>query len=281
MSILNETTLDQPFSLGAGRTIRPPSGWTTQGFISGNDRLRLRPANHARWAPAGVERLSLHWNKSMSPLSTATAEYFAEILQKPLGIVMVEELLPLFPELIRIPLIRITRAQVTSLPRYGPFLEIDYFIAEQREAGIVYFAPTDRFEYGEYQVLAYEGKEPAFTTFLPVARKSLRTFCDGGDFSVPARRTGLVRRKTAGTKKTIPRKKTASVRASAPGGLLYEYTMQAGETIKTIVRKNWPALSEEQSKAKVKEIYGLNRARGNAIFAWTLQEGAVILLPMQ
>lgn len=280
MSILNEYSLDQPFSLGAGRTIRPPSGWVARGFISGNDELRLRPANHARWFPAGVERLSLHWNKSMSPLSPSTAECLICILQKPLGIVLVDELTPLFPELIRIPLIRITRAQVTSLPRYGPFLEIDYFIAEQREAGIVFIAPGDRFEFGEYQILAYEGKEPAFTTFLPVARKSLRTFCDGGDYSVPARRTGLVKRKTGNAKKTIPRKKTASVRASMPGGLLYEYTLQAGETVKTIVRKNWPQLTEEEAKVKVKEIYAINRARGNAIFAWTLQEGAVILLPM-
>lgn len=281
MSILTESALDQPFSLGAGRTIRPPMGWTAQGFISGNDHLRLRPANHARWFPHEIRGLSLHWNKSTSPLSPAAADYFAEILRKPLGIVMVEELTPLFPELIRIPILRITRAQVTSLPRYGPFLEIDYFIAEQREAGIVYYAPTERFEFGEFQVLAYEGKEPAFTTFLPVARKSLRTFCDGGDFSVPARRTGLVRRKTASAKKTIPRKKTASIRASAPGGLLYEYTLQAGETVKTIVRKQWPQLTEEEAKAKVKEIYAINRARGNAIFAWTLEEGAVILLPMQ
>jgi hypothetical protein len=280
MTILNETTLDQAFSLGAGRTIRPPMGWTAQGFISGNDTLKLRPASQARWSPAGSDRLSLHWNKSMSPLSVETAEYFSEILRKPLGIVTIEELEPLFPELIRIPLIRITQARVTSLPRYGPFLEIDYFIAEKREAGLVYFAPTERFEFGEYQVLAYEGQEPAFTTFLPVARKSIRTFCDGSDFSIPARRTGLVSRKTGSTKKTIPRKKTAAVRAAAPGGLLYEYTLKAGETIKTIVRGKWPDLTEEEAKQKVKEIYAVNRARGNAIFAWTLQEGAVILLPM-
>lgn len=281
MSILIESRLDEPFSLGSGRTIRPPAGWSAEGFVSGSDQLRLRPASHVRWCPPGCERLSLHWNKSTTPLANAAAEHFSELLRSPLGVVRVEDLAPLFPAMIRIPLLRITRAQVTHLPRYGPFLEIDYFIAEQGEAGIVYYAPTDRFEHGEYQLLAYEGREPAYTTFLAVARKSLRTFCESNDFSVPPRRTGVVRKKTSNLKKTIPRKKTLGVTTSMPGGLVFEYKLQAGDTVKAIVMKHWPGLSEEEVRRRVKEIYSINRARGNALFAWTLSEGDSLLLPMQ
>lgn len=279
MSIFIESKLDAPFSLGAGRSIRPPFGWTVEGFVSGNDALRLRPESHVRWCPPGIERLSLHWSKSKSPLSIADRELFAELLRSPMGVLTPSDLAPLCPSLIRIPLFRITRAQVTHLPRYGPFLEIDYFIAEHGEAGIVYYAPTDRFEHGEYQILAYEGKEPAFTTFLSVARKSLRTFCESGDYSVPARRTGFVRKKTGSTKKTVTRKKTASLSAALPGGLVFEYNLRAGESIKSIVVAAMPDLTEEQVSAKVKEIYAINRARGNALFAWTLTEGALVLLP--
>ena len=272
-------TLADHFALGAGRSIRPPADWIAEGFVNGDDSLKLRPASIVRWSPPGVERLALSWCKSKVMLDPKTSIHFADILRQPMGVVSPEKLRLLFPRVLRIPLFRVTASAVTAFPGTGPMLEIDYFIAEARQAGMVFFAPTERFEAGELQILCYEGTEPGFSQYRSIAIRSINTFSTTG---------GLARRPTAivrGGKKNALTKKTGVVRRRSGAGdgdpLTIEYVLQEGETMRSIVKERWPELSVEEQSTKAKEIYALNRARGNPLYAWTLKAGDRIWLPMQ
>lgn len=267
-------------SLGDGRSIRPPLGWIAEGFVNGNDTLRLRPASIVRWTPPGVDRLSISWSKSKVMLDPETRGHFDTLLRSPFGVIKIDQLQGLFPSLLRIPLFRITFASVSAFADSGPMLEVHYFIAELREAGIIFFAPSERFQAGEIQILSYEGREPVFSQNRPLAMKCLHSFTIYGAPPESAKKTGFIRN----SKKRLQTKKTGVVKLKVgadEGPLTYEYVLKEGDTIKSIVQVKWPSLSPQEQSDKVKEIYALNRARGNALYAWTIKAGDRIWLPFK
>jgi len=172
------TRLAGPSFLGAGRTIRPPEGWTQTGWVTENP-LWVLPKSRVRWTPPEAERLSLHWDLSMTPLPEEIMEPFVRLLDGWPGTVAKDLLKPLYPALIRMSLDSITTASLVTYEKSGRLLRVEYAFPEYSELGIVHYSPTEMYEFGEFQILAYEGKDPDFSRLLAVAEASMATFSVG------------------------------------------------------------------------------------------------------
>lgn len=174
-----DTALGAPVFLGPGKYICPPAGWNQEGFVTADNPYWLLPKSRLRWSPPGQEGLSLHWHRSPVPLPEELMRAFIEVLRGPAGALDKTRLAPLYPGIVRMPLDSITTAQVVSYPRSGHLLRVEYAISEYNELGIVHYAPTEMYEVGEYEMLAYEGKDPQYSQYVNIAVAAMASFATG------------------------------------------------------------------------------------------------------
>ncbi|HEY9871243.1 MAG TPA: hypothetical protein V6D08_18935, partial [Candidatus Obscuribacterales bacterium] len=174
-----DTALGAPVFLGLGKYICPPAGWAQDGFVTADNPYWLLPKSRLRWSPPGQEGVSLHWHLSPVPLPEALMRALIEVLRVSAGAIDQARLAPLYPGLIRMPLDSVTAAQVVSYPRSGRLLRVEYAISQYNELGIVHYAPTEMYEFGEYEMLAYEGKDPEYSKYLNAAIAAMESFAVG------------------------------------------------------------------------------------------------------
>jgi len=173
-----DTKLGARVSLGFGRSIQPPEGWSFDGWVL-DDPLALLPKSWLRWNPPGHQRLVLRWNLSPRLLPWEVMDRLVGLLEAPLGELPVSGVAALSPALIRIPLDFVTQAEIISYPYTWPLLRIEYFIPHEWEAGTVHYSPTENYALGEYQMLAFEGNDDAYRKYLAVAQASMQTLSLG------------------------------------------------------------------------------------------------------
>jgi hypothetical protein len=102
--------------------------------------------------------------------------FLISLLEAPPGPVSTRSLAELHPTLIRVPIDSIASAEVVQYAQTWPLLRVQYRLGEHDEAGIVHFCPTEFFKRGEFQLLGFEGNEPYYTLYLPVAQASMTTW---------------------------------------------------------------------------------------------------------
>lgn len=171
--------LADPVELAAGTSIQPPAGWTQEGFLSEDNPLWLKPKSRFAWRPPGVETAVLHWHLSEVSLLNEVMSQFIQLLSGESGWIAVEKLESLHPALIRMPLVSVTRARVSSGWESDLRLGVEYFFPETTEFGIVYYSPTEKSDEGEFEILGYEGREPEYSRYWQIARASMDTFASG------------------------------------------------------------------------------------------------------
>ncbi len=170
-----EIALTSEMSLGSGRSIQPPDGWLKEGWITQSE-LWLEPKSRLRWCPPATQTVSLHWSLSATPLPAEVMKHLLESVARPPGWLSVDLLLPLSPALIRIPVRGITRATIVAYPDAVRMLGVEYVMQTESKVGLVFYAPTESSDQGEFEILAYEGKEPDYSTFWQAARSALESF---------------------------------------------------------------------------------------------------------
>lgn len=287
--------------LGSGRSLVPPEGWLKTGFITENE-LGLEPKSQMRWCPVETQAVFLHWWLSSSPLPQESMMILQDLVSRVPGWIAIEQILPLYPALIRMPLHCLTRARIVPYPGNFSMLGVEYFIREKSMVGIVFYAPSLH-EYGEYEALAYEGTEPAYSQYWKFARNALETYSrlaegGAGHAGQPNIEPPLLRSaehsssKTADEIKKIRAKLHSPESQSSASNKLRRKTaelsrlgtevhiLKPGETIKKIVNERWPHLDEGAREVKHREISALNRIHSNPIETWNLQPGMRILLPI-
>jgi hypothetical protein len=167
--------LNSRMSLGGNCSIQPPQGWAQEAMVNDNP-LWLLPKNRAKWQPPDAPDVTLHWTLSATPLPQPEMEFLTQLLDGLPGSVSKVYLEELYPALIRIPLTAITEARIVEYENSGTFLCVEYNFEEYGEKGIVHYAPTDKGNFGEFQILAYEGKGEKYDRFLDVAKASMESF---------------------------------------------------------------------------------------------------------
>ncbi len=174
-----DTALSAPLNIGVGKYICPPTGWSQEGFITGDNPYWLLPKSRLRWVPPGDERPALHWHLSATPLPDELMARLLELVRGAPGPVASDRLAALYPGLIRMPLDSITSAEIVTYPKSGRLLRVEYAITQYGEVGIVHYAPTEMYEFGEFQMLAYEGKDPGYSKYLQTALNAMESFATG------------------------------------------------------------------------------------------------------
>jgi hypothetical protein len=260
-----DNMLGSPVLLKSGIYMRPPLGWSLQGWIAEDNELLLLPKSRVRWEAPGAAQASLHWELGTAPLPAEAMREFINILRTVPNTVATEKLKPLYPSLIRIPLKLLSSASVVQTGIAGSMLRIEYSMPDEHLAGIVLYAPTELYEYGEYHELAYEGKDPDYGKFLPAAVAAIETFGNAKPEPeiVPEQQPEIA-----------PEPQPEIAPEPQP-----EHVIKPGETVSSIVKYYWPNLDAEAVKARVGEIFLYNLKNGNPIVAWDLPPGSVVLLP--
>lgn len=301
-------------ALGGGRAISPPEGWIQDGFRSENP-FWLLPKGRLRWQPPEAGSPALHWSLSQSPLPQEHMQLLVALIGGEPGPLPAAAVAPLHPALVRMPADAILHASVVELGK-SKMLRVEYEIAQWGEKGIVYYSPTELYEFGEFQILAYEGREPGYGKHLPEALGALASYSSvhldgrgraafspgGQDGTAPARfiespfarpwedddagnpERGLLIEDAGSLEEgdrpdeTLFHEFDEEIQQAAPPEFS-EHVVQPGETIKMIVARHWPGLTADQAMEKVKHIYALNLARGNPFQAWDVKPGLRIYLP--
>ncbi len=161
--------------LADGRSIQPPAGWLKEGWVTDN-KLGLAPKSRLRWTPSEREPVALHWELSRAPLPGEVMSELVLALLRGTGPVAEGTIRKLHPALVLIPLHAITLSQVICLPGYGHHLQVEYILESGAFRGLVLYAPTTQYAQGEYQLLAYEGREPFYSAHLSIATRSIYSF---------------------------------------------------------------------------------------------------------
>jgi hypothetical protein len=276
MSTIASNTFGAPVFLKSGIYIRPPAGWKQLGWIVDENPLQLLPKSRVSWQPQS-DGVSLHWEVSMTPLPVQAMDALVNILRTMHDRVAIEILQPLFPALIRMSLSSITSAKVIRQGAAGPMLSVEYWMPDEQMAGVVWYAPTELYEYGEYHELAYEGSEPEYSDFVAAAVAAMETFGDPQLETIspvpPLVPTADIPVPAAPELATIP---TVPTPPSSPPEV---HVIQPGETVSTVVKLYWPHLDAESTKARVGEVYLFNLKKRNPIVAWDLPPGTCVFLP--
>jgi hypothetical protein len=169
-----ETGVGAPVSLGSGRSICPPNGWIQKGYVTENvSRLDLK--SKLEWNPPGVDSATLHWQLSNRALPEDVMDVLIKLVSEFPGPLPLEAVVPLYERLIRMPADSIQSAQTIYRPDFGNLLRVDYAFVGYPEVGIVHYCPTEMYEFGEFQILAYEGREPEYSRFLSIAEQAMAT----------------------------------------------------------------------------------------------------------
>jgi hypothetical protein len=242
--------LSTQVSLGNGKAISPPKGWIQDGFTADNP-LWLLPKGRVRWYPPGSQGVVLHWSVSVCPLDKRIMEHLLSLMKHEMGDIELDELKPLHPSVIRMPASSLLRARLLEFDNSGPLICVEYGYEEVKEAGFIAYAATESHELGEYQVLGYEGKHPAFDEFLDVAIASIQSFSIN-QFDA----------------------KNASTIADPQAHIVEE-----GETLRVIASKKWPDLTADEIAHKARQIYAFNLARGIVLKDWEMPPGTTVFLP--
>jgi hypothetical protein len=247
---IQQMELSNQVSLGNGRGISPPAGWVQDGFTAENP-LWVRPKGRIRWHPPGNDDVALHWSLSVSPLAKNTMDDLLSLMNSPSGDIDLDALKALNPGLIRMPTASLLRARLLEFENSGPLICVEYAFEDSNEAGFICYSATEKHESGEYQILGYEGKQPAFDDFLDVGIAAIQSFS--------------IKQSDA---------ESDAAETDAP-----TYTVGERETIKMIVSQKWPDLPPDEVAAKAREIYAFNLSRGNVLKAWDLTPGSEVFLP--
>lgn len=168
-------TLAAPTSLGLKRTIQAPDGWRRLGWVV-DDPLWILPKSRLRWQPPDCDSVSLHWELSPQPLPADLMSVFITCLIGRAGPLSPASLYLLHPGLIRISPDLISEATIVSLPLSGQHLRIVYYSPERSQRGEVFYSTSENYPMGEFQILGYEGTEPDFQRYLPVATRALQSY---------------------------------------------------------------------------------------------------------
>lgn len=274
------TELAPPVSLGTGRSICPPVNWSQEGFVNENP-LWLLPKSRLTWTPPGVEGTSLHWKLSPVPRPAEVINRLLSLLAGEPGPISLDRIAPLYPGLIRMLIESITLAEVVSFANSGNLLRVDYVLTDSQRAGTVFYAPTEMYEFGEIQILAYEGTSPEYGQFLDLARSAIATFrVDLPDEPATYKETHVAdpAKLDFNPQKQATLPITANEAADSSRNYIV-HTLLAGETMRSLVRTRWPHFDENQIMTKVRELYMLNLSCGNRLEAWNLRPGMVVYLP--
>jgi len=168
-------SLAEPISLGEGRSIRPPAGWTVSGRVA-DDPLRLQPGSRVLFIPPDNENATISWRFVDWLVGKPLFDDF-RILLDVAASGKLEDMAVFYPALIRILPEYITQAGVVRLPGAGTVLALNYQATESGWAGRLIYAPSPEVE-GEIQLLSYEGLELPYRKYLEVAMASLASFID-------------------------------------------------------------------------------------------------------
>jgi hypothetical protein len=168
-------TLATPISLGAGRSLKPPMGWSIKGLIA-DDPLRLQPSSRVVIEPPDGGA-SISWRMASwlvgKPYEVADFDMTLEYEHK----LETEDIIALYPHLLRVLPENVSEARVINLPECGLILSITYLLQDQGWAGHVIYAPTLEVA-GEIQILSYEGNELAYLMHFEEAMASMMTLHD-------------------------------------------------------------------------------------------------------
>ncbi len=169
------TVLEKPVDLGEGITLQPPTGWTQSGWVTDNP-LWLNPKDRMDWIPPGAKTVVLHWELSASPLPEDVMTQFIELLKGRSEPLSIQQILPFYPTLVRMPMDSISRAQVIHNAGAESVLCVQYAISRSQEYGVVFYGLTKGSALGEYQMLAYEGTAPEYGQYFEAGRAALNSF---------------------------------------------------------------------------------------------------------
>lgn len=172
---MSTVLLEKSVDLGEGISLHPPSGWTQSGWVTDNP-LWLNPKDRMDWMPPGAKSAVLHWEMSASPLPEDVMAAFIELLKGKSEPLSIQQILPLYPALVRMEMDAISRAQVLYNPDSESVLCVQYAINRTQEFGVVFYGLTKGSALGEFQMVCYEGKGPEYGQFFEAGKAALNSF---------------------------------------------------------------------------------------------------------
>lgn len=160
----------------------PPEGWEASVNFEGMP-MRLMAYGRLLFQPPGVDDVFLKWQIANWLDGRPEWLVFQAILSQQTR-PTIEEVKRLYSLLLRIPIEYVAEYSVTDHPALGRALIIDYHFENLSYKGRVMYIPSPTGPC-DVQIVSYEGKEPAFSTYLIDALQTLDSCRQSQPYMLP------------------------------------------------------------------------------------------------